>query len=462
MKKKMSIVPALLAVTAVSGTMLAGCGTESWRTAADNLPDTVKVVTLYGPSSYFEYKDTVMGYDYEMMEALAKEHGFTVDWVVAGTLEDAISMVNGDSALILASDVPANGEYARQVRLCGPKDYMEHVLVQPPGDTVVVDVNQLAGHTVYVQKGSKSEAELEKINHSIGNTIAIRPVDPDSLATEDMLAAVAHGDIRLAIVDSKTAKLNRTYYPDINITLALTEPELSQWAVARDNKGLAALLDHWMSEPLPMERQDEILRKYFESLKNHPVEGASYDRQFVNGYASPYDEYYKEHTSSSNWDWRLIAAQGYTESRFNPNARSWAGAAGVMQIMPQTARAFGLKKSEMTDPSRSIETAVKILDYMENMLRPYVDDPIERQKFVLASYNAGPGHVLDAIRLAEKYGYDPQVWDDNVEKTMLMKMNSKYYRDPVVRHGYSRGRETVDYVDRIWQYYTDVMEKIPA
>lgn len=461
-KNCLSFLPVLAASIIVMVTSVASCDSGSWRSAAASLPDTVKVVTLYGPASYFEYKDTVMGYDYEMMEELAMEHGFAVDWVVAGSLEEAIEMVNGDSALIVATDVPSTQKCKSQVRLCGPKNFVEHVLVQPPGDTVVVDVKQLAGRTVYVEKGSKSEAELERINKGLDSSIIIRPVDPDSLATEDMLAAVAHGDIRLAIVDSKTARLNRTYYPDINITLAITEPELAQWAVARANKGLASLLDRWMKEPLPVKRQDMILQKYFESLKNQPVEGAAYDRQFINGYASPYDEYYKEHTSSSNWDWRLLAAQGYAESRFNPRARSWAGATGLMQIMPKTARDFGLKKSEMTDPSRSIETAVKILEYYEDIIAPYVDDPIERQKFVIASYNAGPGHVLDAIRLAKKYGYDHQVWDDNVEKTMLMKMNKKYYRDPVVRHGYSRGRETVDYVERIWSYYGDVIEKIPA
>jgi len=458
----LSALPFFVAATAILGTALAGCQTEPWKEAAAHFPDTVKVVTLYGPASYFEYKDTLMGCDYEMMEELALEHGFTVDWVVAGSIEDAIGMVNGDSALIIASDVPSTELYRKQVRLCGPKNTVEHVLVQPPGDTVLVDVNQLAGRTVYVEKGSKSQAALERINKRLDGAIAIRPVDPDSIATEDMLAAVAHGDIKLAIVDSKTARLNSAYYPDINITLAIAEPELAQWAVAKDNKGLAMLLDRWMHDSLPMQRQDEILQKYFETLKNQPVEGAGYDRNFVNGYASPYDDFYKRHTSSSSWDWRLLAAQGYTESNFNPKARSWAGATGVMQIMPKTARAFGLKKSEMTDPSRSIETAVKILKHYENLMLPYVKDPIERQKFVMASYNAGPGHVLDAIRLAEKYGYDPQVWDDNVEKAMLMKMNKKYYRDPVVRHGYSRGRETVDYVDRIWNYYGDVIEKIPA
>ena len=133
-----------------------------------------------------------------------------------------------------------------------------------------------------------------------------------------------------------------------------------------------------------------------------------------------------------------------------------------MQIMPRTAKQFGLKRAELFSASRSIETAVKILDAFDDIMASQVADPIERQKFVMASYNAGPGHVLDAIRLARKYGYDPQIWDDNVEKAMLMKMNRKYYRDPVVRHGYSRGRETVDYVDRIWSYYEDVVTKIPA
>ncbi|MCM1451941.1 MAG: transglycosylase SLT domain-containing protein [Clostridium sp.] len=458
--KGLSILP-ILSAGAICAAGVAACNSGG-ETADVTLPDTVRVVTLYGPSSYFEYKDTLMGYDYEMMEELAKEHGFAVDWIVAGSLDQAINMVNGDSALILASDVPSKEEYKRRVQLCGPKNFVEHVLVQPPGDTVIVDVNQLAGHTVYVEKGSKSEEELEKINKSLGGKIGIRPVDPDSLATEDMLAAVAHGDIRLAIVDSKTARLNRTYYPDMNITLAITAPELAQWAVAHSNKGLAKMLDRWMTDSLPLQRQGEILTKYFETLKNQPVEGAGYDRNFANGYASPFDHYYKEHTDGSHWDWRLLAAQGYAESRFNPTAKSWAGATGVMQIMPKTARDFGLKKSEMTDPSRSIETAVKILNHYENLILPYVEDPIERQKFVIASYNSGPGHVLDAIRLAKKYGYDPQVWDDNVEKAMLMKMNKKYYRDPVVRHGYSRGRETVDYVDRIWNYYGDAIQKIPA
>ncbi|MCD8386196.1 MAG: transglycosylase SLT domain-containing protein [Bacteroidales bacterium] len=425
------------------------------------IPDTLNVATLYGPVSFFYYRDTIMGYDYDLMEELAEEHNLVINWMIVNSIDEAIELVDSGMSILIAAQIPVNSEYKRRVVPCGPETHIEQVLVQPPGDTVIVDVNQLIGRTVYVEKDTKSLDALEKVNDKLGGGINIRPVDPDSLATEDMLASVARGDIHLAVVDSETAKYNKTYYPDLNITLALGTPENSRWAVAHDMKWFADTIDHWVGEPKPREVETEILRKYFDSLKNFPVEGAKFDRNFKNGYASPFDHLFKQHTEGTQWDWRLLAAQAYAESKFDTTARSWAGARGVMQIMPKTAKQFGLKQSETTNASRSIETAVKILNNYDGILASKVPDPVERQKFVMAAYNAGPGHVLDAIALAKKYGYDPTKWDGNVEKAMLMKMNKKYYRDPVVKYGYSRGRETVDYVNRIWNYYNDAKEKIP-
>ncbi|MCD8395083.1 MAG: transporter substrate-binding domain-containing protein [Bacteroidales bacterium] len=462
MKKvsSMRLLPVALVTLIGASTLTVACGSKS---ADDHqLPDTLRVSTIYGPASYFYYRDTIMGYDYDMIEELAAEHGFVVDWRVAGSLDEAIQWAVDGEVDLVGTQIPVTADSRHKIIPCGLKTYTEEVLVQPPGDTVLVDINQLKGQTVYVQKDSKSEEALEEVNDKIGGGINIRPVDEDSLATEDMLAAVAHGDIHLAIVDSETAKLNKTYYPDLNITLAISTPELSQWGVAKDMKWLGEKIDEWMKEAKPREAQDEILKKYFDSQKNLPVEGASFDRKFENGYASPFDHLYKQHTEGTSWDWRLLAAQGFTESRFDSTARSWAGAKGVMQIMPNTAKDFGLKKSEMSSASRSIETAVKVLNRYDEILASKVPDPIERQKFVMAAYNAGPGHVLDAIALAKKYKLDPTKWDGNVEKAMLMKMKRKYYRDPVVKYGYSRGRETVDYVKRIWNYYDEVRKKIPA
>lgn len=425
------------------------------------VPDTIYAATMYGPASYFYYRDTIMGYDHDMMEELASGHDRVVEWVIVNSLDEAVEQLYSGEVNMIVAPVPVDGRYDKRLRFCGPSVDIEQVLVQPPGDTVVVDVNQLAGRVVYVEKDSKGAEALERLNREMGDSIIIRPVDPDSLATEDMLESVAHGDIHLAVVDHKTARLNKSYFPELNITLALSEPEVARWAVTPSQKSMADTIDAWCAEVPTVARQTEILQKYFDSRKNFPVEGASYDRQFRNGYASPFDSLFRVHADESAWDWRMLAAQAYQESRFNPTARSWAGAKGLMQIMPGTATGFGLRHTELTDPSRSIQTAVKILNAYDAMLATKVTNPIERKKFTLAAYNAGPGHVLDAIRLAEKYGLDPQVWDDNVEKAMLMKMNRKYYRDPVVKYGYSRGRETVDYVKKIYSYYNEVKEKIP-
>lgn len=434
-----------------------GCGGEyTFET------EPVTVVTVTGPSTCFEYRDTVMGYDYEMMQAVAARQGFEVNWIVVDSLPQAVDMVSSGAAMILAAEVPEKSALSHGLRLCGPVTDIEQVLVQPPGDTVIVDVRQLAGRTVYVEKDSEGEALLRRLNDIERLGINVRAVMGDSIATEDALASVARGDIHLAVVDRRTASLNQTYYPDLNVTLALSPPQKARWAVAKSNRRLARALDRWMKDTTVMADNSALLDKYFKSLKAVPEPGASYDRNFDNGYASPFDHIFKRHTTGTTWDWRLLAAQGFTESRFDSTARSWAGASGVMQIMPATARSYGLRRSEMQNVSRSIEIAVKVLGACDQIMAKEISDPIERQKFDMASYNAGPGHVLDAIRLAKKYGFDPQVWDDNVERAMHMLMMPKYYRDPVVRHGYARGSETAAYVDRIWAYYNAAIEKVQA
>ncbi|MDE6120794.1 MAG: transglycosylase SLT domain-containing protein, partial [Muribaculaceae bacterium] len=156
------------------------------------------------------------------------------------------------------------------------------------------------------------------------------------------------------------------------------------------------------------------------------------------------------------------AAQAYQESKFKPNARSWVGARGLMQIMPATARGYRTPVSKLNNPETSVKVASALINDLDGYLKKYVPNDKERVKFVIAAYNVGIAHVYDAIRLAQKYGLDPAVWDNNVEKAILMKMNPKYYNDPVVRHGYCRGTETVDYVEKITNFYEHARREISA
>ena len=156
-----------------------GCGGEyTFET------EPVTVVTVTGPSTCFEYRDTVMGYDYEMMQAVAARQGFEVNWIVVDSLPQAVEMVSSGAAMILAAEVPEKSALGHGLRLCGPVTDIEQVLVQPPGDTVIVDVRQLAGRTVYVEKNSEGEALLRRLNDKERLGINVRAVMGDSIATE--------------------------------------------------------------------------------------------------------------------------------------------------------------------------------------------------------------------------------------------------------------------------------------
>ncbi|MBR1409978.1 MAG: transglycosylase SLT domain-containing protein [Prevotella sp.] len=167
------------------------------------------------------------------------------------------------------------------------------------------------------------------------------------------------------------------------------------------------------------------------------------------GVISHYDQYFMTYSRDIRWDWRLLAAQCYQESTFDPRAVSFAGAKGLMQIMPGTADHLGVPRSKLYEPEANIAAAVK---YIGELQRTFSDvrDQYERTNFVLASYNGGAHHIRDAMALAKRDGKNPHRWSD-VSPYVLKLAQAQYYNDPIVKYGYMRGSETVDYVSKIRQ-----------
>lgn len=222
-----------------------------------------------------------------------------------------------------------------------------------------------------------------------------------------------------------------------------------QWAVSGDNKELADSLNAWFRPGMVAEvqKQERFLLST-QSVTRH-VYSPMLDRS--GGIISRYDAHFKRYAPLARWDWRLMAAQCYQESCFDPNARSWAGASGLMQIMPSTADHLGLSRSELFHPEKNIAAAAAYIKELTDRFRD-VPSATERQYFVLAAYNGGHFHIRDAMALARKHGRSPYSWAV-VRDYVLALQSPAYYRDPVVRYGYMRGSETVDYVDRIRARY---------
>lgn len=444
---------------------LAACGGHSESSSgksgeAGTLPDTLRVATLYGPTSYFIYRDEPMGYDYTLVDSLARQKGMVLDLKVVSSLTKAVNLLDSGKVDLIAYSVPVTAHYRQFALPCGPESETEQVLVQPKirGEAEINDVTELVGKDVYVESDSRFLRRLQNLDSELGGGIRIHEVNADSIITEDLIGKVSSGELPLTIVDSDIARLNATFYPDLDVSLPVSFPQRAAWAVAPDRKWLADSIDAWFDSAAPQEINKELLKRYYEQTKFVPT--VRFD--FSKGYISKYDNLFKEYASKVGWDWRLMAAQAYVESKFNTNARSWVGARGLMQVMPSTARGYRTNPRSLNNPEISLKVATALINDLDGYLKPLVPSDGERLKFVIAAYNVGIAHIYDAISLARKNGLDPEKWDGNVAKALMMKMNPKIYRSDDVRYGYCRATETVAYVKRITSFYDQARREIPA
>ena len=436
----------------------AGGGASS-DTVSHALPETLRIATIYSPLSYFLYRDEAMGYDYALAAEFAKAKGLVLEVEVAPSLDGAIEMVNEGNADVVAYQIPVNSEFKARVHHCGPTFETTQVLVQRRGtDSIVTDVTQLPGRDIYVVDSSKYHQRLRHLNEELGGGIRIHTMDRDSMVAEDLIAMVNDGKIPMTVIDSDLARINRTYYPRLDITVALSFPQKARWATAPDHAWLGDSIDTWLASDKPRERNLALLKTYFEMSKQSPT---ALTYTFHGGRLSLYDGLFKLYATEGH-DWRLLGAICFVESRFDNNVTSWAGARGIMQIMPSTARANGVDPAALPDPETSVRLAARLLNTLDRTMRPYVKDPAERVKFVLASYNAGAAHIIDAIALARKHGYNPAVWDGNVAEALRLKSNPAYYNDEVVRYGYFRGTQTIEYVGAVMRFYHRVLANVHA
>lgn len=425
------------------------------------LPDTLRVGMLNSPTTYFDYRGTPMGYDYELMSKFSKFYGLQFKVIVGGTISEMIEWLDEGKIDIVASPVPVTVEFQERALLCGPRNVSSQVLIQKtdvPNDSIIKDVTELVGKEVFVQNDSKYFYRMQNLNEEIGGGILITPLAQDTISDDDLLSMVWKGEIPRSVVDSDVAEAALSYYPGLDISVKVSLDQYSRWAVAPDSQGIATALDRWFVD----EKDDitEVFSKYYRLSKLEFFEALPDGFEdiktmtFANGKISPYDNIFKDAAKRSGLDWRLIAAIAYVESHFDADVKSWAGALGIMQVMPRTANSYGYSPAEMLNPTKCVDVAIKTLSDLNSIFEKKVQDPTERENFILASYNSGPGHILDAIALAGKYGLNPQKWDDNVEAAAIMKSKPAYYRDPVVKNGYFRGKETVNFVHKVQSVYS--------
>lgn len=402
------------------------------------------VLTVNSSVSYFNYRGEPMGFQYELAQQFAKSLGLTLKVKVVKDEEGLVDSLLSGAGDLVAYNLIMTNALKDSLIYCGEEDITRQVIVQRRGKEALKDVTELVGKKVYVNSG-KYRTRLENLNRELGGGIDICEVSSDSVSSEDLITWVAEGRIDYTVATDEIAKINRTYYPVLDIKLAISFDQRSSWAVRKTSPQLAAAADKWHRENINSPEFRASARRYFE-LAKRPSHGSILSVK--DGKISHYDALFRRYAKEIGWDWRLLASLAYTESNFNPNVVSWAGAKGLMQLMPATSRLMGVPPGKEQDPEESIKAAVK---YIANMQRTFskVTDKEEQAKFILAAYNCGIGHVTDAMALAEKYGRNRYLWEHHVAHYMLLKSNKEYYQDPVCKNGYLRGSDTYEFVREI-------------
>ena len=446
-------IPFLVLIWLLSMTVACGGGDDN-ESGQHRLPDTLNVGTLYSPTGFFILKGDTMGYDYDRICDFARSRGIALRFKVARSMPALLDMLKKKQVDVLACEIPVTAEYKSRVLHCGAVNETYQVLVQHSGKNVIYDVTQLIGCEVYVEKGSKYESRLRNLDNEVGGGITIRTVEGEAALPTELIQKVSRREIGYTIVDSDIAQMNLAYYDSINIGLRVGFAQHSSWAVDKRNQWLADSINEWALSVNAQEYSKQALRHYFEMNRGPKPDSVKVDTLAVTppGGISPYDHVFKQYAQEIGWDWRLLAAIACCESGFDPNATSWMGARGLMQVMPKTARSYGVNEEDLGNPEVSIRVASRVLKDIEGIMRNRTG-PEDRLKFILASYNAGAGHVIDAIALARKHELDPRVWSENVEQAMLWKMDPEYYNDSVCSNGYCRGTEPVDYVIKVLNCY---------
>ena len=304
------------------------------------------------------------------------------------------------------------------------------------------------GTSLRVEVARNQREMLDKLSKGEGDIIAYCIDEVDSLsASIDYVG----GKEMTSFLDSLSRQRHDA---------SLSPKPNTSWAVSKNSPMLYASLKEWIADNHTNFFDYTTINVKGKHSNISPRRKASAPMLNASkGQISHYDAIFKQYAIQCGWDWRLLAAQAYQESSFDPNAVSYMGAMGLMQLMPSTARHFGVSDSEVFIPQSNVRGATKLISQL-NSHYSSIANADERINFILAAYNAGPGHIDDARKLARKYGKDANVWHGSVDAIVLRMSESQYYNQPEVSHGYFRGSETYNYVQNIRALWDDYKRKV--
>ena len=404
----------------------------------------LRVITTVNPAHYYLQNGRLLGFEYELLRDFAALHKLRLDMVIARSRAEMFALLTEGKGDVIAASLPGGAlNAAADILFTQPYHYASPVLVGQGSAAPMDDFSALAGRRITLSPDNPYWHYLRSLQ-AAGLEFELAEAD-EGVDLKASLALVALGVYDLTVVGSHQFNMRFAQKMDLGAGLRLAGPLAHRWALRADNRQLAAALNDYVERRYRQRHYNVLHAKYFELPPLPKTKKPATSRIAP---LSPYDDLTRLYADKYAFDWRLIIAQMFQESRFDPNAYSSAGARGLMQLIPTTARQMGVSDSQ--DPADNIYGGIRYLSY----LRDKFEDTLlleDRIWFTLAAYNAGYGRVKKARALAGEMGLDQNRWFANVELAMLRL--ARPYMQNGKRKRYCRCGQAVVYVREIRTRY---------
>ena len=424
---------------------------EPWTGDLDGMVERryVRILTVHSPVQYFVDRGRELGITSEAAKAfenhlneklgtgLVRVHVL----VMPVARDELISRLLAGQGDIAAATLTVTSERSQRVDFSDPVGSgVSEIVVTGPGSEDIVGLDGLSGKEIHVRASSSYAEHLNALNQRFAAEgkapVQVVPAD-EILEDGDLLEMVAAGLIPATVADSFMVDLWAQVFPALK-----PHPEVAvatggdiAWAFRKSSPKLAEEVNAFVKTQKQGTLAGNVLiNKYLKSTKW--VKNARSEEDIAR-FRSMID-LFRKYSSQYEFDWLLMAAQGYQESGLDQSKRSHVGAIGVMQVMPATARDKAVNIPDIDKLESNIHAGIKYNRWVvDNFYNDEKVGPIDRQLFAFASYNAGPGRVARLRKEAEAQGLDPNRWFNNVELIAAKRI----------------GRETVQYVANIYKYY---------
>lgn len=413
----------------------------------------LRMITNYSSYTYFLHRGIQVGFEYELIRNFAKENDLALEVVIVGEDENPYDLLNSGEGDVIAANYTITKERREVVEFTRPYNIVDQVIVLSDKVEVIPEsITELSDIPIAVRRNSSYYVRLKELQKE-GFDLTIELV-PDDMDTEALLYQVANGVHRATVADDNMYQAARKYMSGLETGPIIAQNDTIAWAIRKNHPDLEAALNRYLYKHFRFDEKgvpkrsaflNVLRKKYFESgtqiaeyfSPEMEAEGA--------GMISPYDNLIQVVAAEYDLDWVMMTAIAAQESKFNPASESWAGAVGIMQVLPRFSE---VPVDSLYLPEINIREGARILkEHLEHY--SYMDST-QQWKFALATYNAGLGHMADARRLTIDHNKNPNNWED-VSQSLLKLMQRKYYQN--ARYGFCRGIETVRYVNEIMNRY---------